>query len=281
MIYADRELAKKLERTEARANAACVVSRSLVQPDSRAEWIEVGGAYAMFDGLGSPLTQTFGLGIFKDATETTFETIERFFCERGSDVFHEISPMADPALITLLNGRGYKPCELSTVLYKALDGDTVIAENRPTSVTTHVIRKDEVDVWAATSAKAWASAMPELADFMLDFGTIGAKADGSFPFIAELDGHAIATGGLFIYDDIALLAGASTLVEHRHLGAQSRLLFDRLAFARSNGCTLAMMVAAPGSQSQGNSQKNGFAVAYTRTKWQLAIDKLASSISLD
>jgi hypothetical protein len=29
------------------------------------------------------------------------------------------------------------------------------------------------------------------------------------------------------------------------------------------------MGALPGSQSQRNAQKNGFNIAYTRTKWQL------------
>ena len=33
---------------------------------------------------------------------------------------------------------------------------------------------------------------------------------------------------------------------------------------------LAMMCALPGSQSQKNAQKNGFDIAYTRTKWHLA-----------
>jgi len=34
-------------------------------------WIEVGGTYAMFDGPSSPVTQTFGLGIFQSPTVGT------------------------------------------------------------------------------------------------------------------------------------------------------------------------------------------------------------------
>jgi hypothetical protein len=30
-----------------------------------------------------------------------------------------------------------------------------------------------------------------------------------------------------------------------------------------------MMGASPGGQSQRNAEKNGFRIAYTRTKWQL------------
>ena len=32
---------------------------------------------------------------------------------------------------------------------------------------------------------------------------------------------------------------------------------------------VAMMVAAPGSSSQRNAERQGFRIAYTRTKWQL------------
>ena len=67
----------------------------------------------------------------------------------------------------------------------------------------------------------------------------------------------------------ALLAGASTVPEGRRNGAQLALLDTRLHTAASQGCNLAMMVAAPGSASQRNAERNGFRVAYTRTKWQL------------
>jgi hypothetical protein len=84
-----------------------------------------------------------------------------------------------------------------------------------------------------------------------------------------LDDNAVSTGSLFIYDDVCILAGASTVPEGRNNGAQSALLGARLRFARDRGCTLAVMGALPGSQSQKNAQKNGFNIAYTRIKWQL------------
>ena len=60
MIYSDKELSQKLERTEASANADFVETRARLFPDSGATWIEVAGAYAMFDGVESPCTQSFG-----------------------------------------------------------------------------------------------------------------------------------------------------------------------------------------------------------------------------
>ncbi|HEX8658432.1 MAG TPA: hypothetical protein VF690_12890, partial [Hymenobacter sp.] len=64
MLYADLSLARKLERAEARGNAGFVEVRARVAPEVGAQWIEVAGAYAMFDGPDSCLTQTFGLGLF-------------------------------------------------------------------------------------------------------------------------------------------------------------------------------------------------------------------------
>ncbi len=72
MIYSDLKLSQKLERTEARANAHFVVAHAQLDPELGAEWIEVGGAYAMFDGPDSPLTQTFGLGVFEKRRPNTW-----------------------------------------------------------------------------------------------------------------------------------------------------------------------------------------------------------------
>src|SRR5688500_13213340 len=124
MIYSDRTLSQKLERTEARANADFVETRARLQPESGATWIEVGGAYAMFDGVESPLTQTFGLGIFEEATGEHLDSLERFFLERNAPVFHEVSPVADQSILELLSTRGYRPVELTSVMYRKLDRET-------------------------------------------------------------------------------------------------------------------------------------------------------------
>ena len=94
----------ELERTEARANADFVETRARLFSESGATWIEVGGTYAMFDGVDSPITQTFGLGTFEDATDGHLDKIESFFQERGAAVCHEVSPMADLTLLGLLGG---------------------------------------------------------------------------------------------------------------------------------------------------------------------------------
>ena len=113
--FADIDLARRLERTEARSNADFVEARARAFPDRGATWIEVAGAYAMFDGVGSPLTQTFGLGVFEPITGTHMDALEEFFRSRGADVFHEVCPIADNCVFTFFNKRGYQPVEFSNV----------------------------------------------------------------------------------------------------------------------------------------------------------------------
>ena len=52
------------------------------------------GSLCVFHGIGSAITQTFGLGLFEELTATSLEEIERFFLERGAQVDHEVSPFA-------------------------------------------------------------------------------------------------------------------------------------------------------------------------------------------
>lgn len=265
--FADLDLAQRLERTEARANVAFVEARKKAFPDWSAQWIEVAGTYAMFDGPSSPLTQTFGLGMFAPLAANDFTELEQFFQQRGAGVFHEVCPLADQSTFALLNDRGYKPIEFSSVLYRPIDRDLRLEASRNEQVQVRLIREDEVDVWAQTAFEGW-SEFTEVADFLRDLGQVTARSK-SLSFIAELQDTPIATGALSIADDVALLAGASTVPGARRQGAQFALLEGRLRYAAEQGCTIAMMVAQPGSASQRNAERHGFRIAYTRTKWQL------------
>lgn len=270
ILHSDRFLSQKLERTEARANRAVVESRSRNMPQVGAEWVEIAGTYALFDGPVSPLTQTFCLGIFDKISSSELSSIENFFKKHKASVNHEVSPLADFSLMSLLNERGYHPIELSNVMFMPIENQSRFSAKN-SLINTRIIRPGEEKMWAQVSAEGWATEGEGLSDFMLEFGAICAQSQGGFPFIAELGEEPIAAGMLFIFEDVALLGGASTAPKWRGRGAQSALLQARLNFALSRKCNIAMMCASPGSQSQRNAEKNGFGVAYTRTKWHLEI----------
>ena len=262
----DITLARRLERTEATANAAFVESRGTLEPHVGAAWIDVAGVYAMFDGLQSPLTQTFGLGLFDSVGESEFGHIEEFFLDRGAPVYHEVCPMIASEIVGQLNGRGYEPVEFSTVLVRptAISPDTA---NH--SITVRRIGAEEIPLWSQVAAAGWSSESAELATIVEGFGPVIGAARGAHCFIGYLNDRPIAAATLMLNTDVALLAGASTVVDARQQGAQHALLQARLHFAAAQGTDLAMMVALPGSASQRNAERQGFRPVYTRTKWYL------------
>jgi GNAT superfamily N-acetyltransferase len=194
------------------------------------------------------------------------ETLEDFFRSRGAEVFHEVCPFADPSTFEIFRARGYRLIEFSNVLYRPIDPDLRLAASRNEQIKVRVVEKNEADLWSQTNFEGW-SEFPEYADFLKELSQVTAHRKGPL-FLAELNGQPIATGALTIAGDVALLAGASTVPSARRQGAQNALLEDRLRYAAMHGCTVAMIATLPGSGSQRNSERNGFRIAYTRTKWQ-------------
>jgi hypothetical protein len=264
--FSDLALARRLERAEGESSAHIIEARARLFPGSGATWIEVAGANVLFDGPSSPLTQTFGLGLFRTVTPADLERTEEFFRQRGAPVFHEISPLAEPALLPLLNERGYQPLEFTSVMFRPIWRGMHLALPQNDRIHVRLARAGEEELWAETAARGWAG-IPELGDAVLDLARVSAHSRSALPFLAELDGRPIATGALNIRDGVGLLAGASTVPEERRQGAQLGLLDSRLRYAAEQGCDLAMMGAAPGSGSQRNAERHGFRIAYTRIKW--------------
>ena len=224
----DLALSRRLERTEAAANASFVDARARRAPNVGATWLDVAGTWAMFDGVDSPLTQTFGFGLFSVPASSQLDVIEHFFALRASSACHEVSPLADPMALALLSAAGFRPIEQSMVLHQPLP---VGAPQHPhADVQVRVIGADEVALWAETSAAGWGE-YPELGDFMRDIGGVMATSRNTYCFAGEIDGVVAATGALSLHEGVALLAGASTVPAFRGRGAQNALLQVRLDFA--------------------------------------------------
>jgi hypothetical protein len=210
-IFADLELARRLERPEAVAGARFVEARRRVSPGTGAQWIEAGGVYATFDGPASPVTQTFGLGLFSDATAAGLEFLEAFFQERGTPVRHEVSPLAGLPVADLLSRRGSRPIEFTNVLYRALSpGDSPVPPD--SRLRARLMVPGEEEFWAQTSARGWAG-QPEFTESLLGFSRVSVWVDGVFAYFVEIDGEPVATGVLHCHEGVALFGGASTVPE--------------------------------------------------------------------
>ena len=87
---------------------------------------------------------------------------------------------------------------------------------------------------------------------------------GFFRYVARVDGALAGGAGLRVSDGIAQFCGASTLPAFRRRGVQSALLRRRLTDARDAGCDVAIVTTQPGSKSNRNAQRQGFALLYPR-----------------
>jgi GNAT superfamily N-acetyltransferase len=235
----------------------------------------VGGAHVLHDGVGSPVTQVFGLGLAGEVADAELERIERFYESHGASIDIELCPLAGPQLAARLAARGYRPIEHSNVLVLPLA--TAVERASDAALDVRPIRNGEEALWADVAARGWSmgrasadgwSATPELEAFVREIGPITAGREDGVSFLALLRSEPIAAGARCLFGGVALLAGASTVPEARRLGAQRALLDARLCFAREQSCDVASMVVEPGSASQRNGERHGFRVVYTRTKWQ-------------
>ena len=266
MLFSDLELSKRLERAEGHACIQFVDARRRLFPNSEVEWIECAGAYAAFDGIDSPITQSFGLGLFENLNAASLDVIERFFIDRGAPAFHEVSPFVGVAALDLLCARNYRPVEISNVLYRPIEPPPVTNREK---IKVRSIGPEETRLWSEISAKGWAYEHPELLDFLRQAGEICSARTQSSRFLAEFDGEPGAAGVLCIHEGVALFGGSATVPEFRRQGLQAALLDERMRYASNHGCDLAMMVSEAGSNSQRNAERKGFRIAYTRTKWRL------------
>ena len=269
----DLALARQLERAEATAGANYVEARREVQPDVGAEWIEIAGVYAMFDGVASPITQTFGLGVFEPFLDREFDRVEAFFADHGAPTSHEVSSFAPRETLSLLSQRGYAPIEASTVLVRPTRMATAGTANDEVTVRmADAASADQMRLWCRIAGEGWSTESAEIPAVLEGMVDVFARNRCAHYFVGHLDGRAVAVGALNIVNGIALMAGACTIPTARRRGAQRALFQTRLAFAADLGLDLAMVVAQPGSESQRNAERQGFRPMYTRAKWRRPID---------
>jgi len=266
-MFADRELAKRLEAAEGYACAQFAKARRRLFPECNSAWMKCAGATVVFDGVDAPTTQTFGLGLYEELSLEALDEIEKFLVDRGAEVMHEVCPFAGAATLDLLCARGYRPFEISNVMYRAVKQ---FAEVPPTNVRVRVVEQNEAELWSDVSARGWTHDHPEFEEFVRGMGAICVAREQSPCFLAEIDGVPGAAGALIVHEGVALFGGAATVPELRRRGLQAALLQERMSYATDHGCDLAMMVAEAGSSSQRNAERKGFRVAYTRLKWRLA-----------
>lgn len=265
-LFCDLALAARIERAEAQFIAAATEAagrRGAVGLVRR-----FGGGFACIADEGSPMNKVVGLGFGGVPDAAELDEAERMCAEFGTPAQVELSTLADPDIAPLLCDRGYRLVGFENVLGRALPGTPLPLRS---AVEVRRARHDEIDAWVAVVVDGFAhpdgEGVPTHEDFPRDVIERAERdvADaGVRTYVALCDGVIAGGGGVRFADGVAQLAGAATAPAYRRRGVQSALLATRLSDAADAGCDVAVVTTAPGSMSQKNVQRSGFALLYSR-----------------
>jgi GNAT superfamily N-acetyltransferase len=261
-LIADLLLARRLESTDAWVSLLSAQIHAQLHPAAGSLAEPVGGGYAVFTGVGSPLTQAIGLGMKGAVTEQDMEQLEAFFEVRGSPTLIDLCPLADPSIIGQLSLRGYRLRDFSNMLVRPLrEGGARPAPDAALRVQQCTPSED--DLWARTVAQGFAESFIVSEENMLVLKSLFHRPD-SICLIAWLEGRPVGGGALAMHEGVAALYGASTLPSFRRRGVQKAIILTLLSRAVEGGCDVAYTLTKPGSVSQRNVERQHFFVAYTR-----------------
>jgi GNAT superfamily N-acetyltransferase len=239
-------------------------------PQSTPSVLPVSGGQAVYVGPSSPVNKVIGLGFDTALDVSALERVEEEWSRRSEPVRIEMSSLTDPALGAALTDRGYRLHGFENVLGLRLAHAG--AGPAVSGVTVDVASPAEWGTWldiavdAFTNLDGTGSVPPdaparEQLRAVLEEVT---RVPGLIRYLARVEGEAVGEAAMRIDGDLAQLAGAGTRPQARGRGVQKALLQRRLADARAAGCSLAVVTTAPGTRSQDNVMRRGFALLYTR-----------------
>ena len=267
-LFCDTALAARIERAEAQLITEWNDATRRRRGDPAGFAIPIAGGVASYAEPDSPINKVAGLGFAGLPNPADFDTVERAFAEHSAPVNVEVASLADPALLELLAGRGYRLVSVENVLGRPLGG--FVDRLAPLGIAVQPSGEEEFAAWVDVVVEAslhpdtqgvpWHEEFPREILENAERDTVGLVKR----YLATLDGVPAGGGSMRITDGIAQLTGAATAPAFRRRGIQSALLTARLADATTAGCDVAVITVQPGSKSQQNAQRRGFDLLYTR-----------------
>jgi hypothetical protein len=259
-MHVGADLARRLEAAESLNAVECAEAHQQLNPGLGAALLEVGGGFAIFVGVESPLTHAVGMGMRGEVRADEMDRLEDFYRTHGVAAGVELCPLASASLVELVASRGYRVTEFNNVLVRRLAG----AEFAAAETSVRLAYPDEEYQWARTVGRGFLE-KDDLTAAEVDVGSAIWHIPQSRCYLAFGGGRAVAAGAMAVRSGLATLFADSTLLGFRGAGLQGALIRERLRVAVEEGCDMATASTLPGSVSQRNYERNGFQVAYTKT----------------
>src|SRR5262245_59527096 len=115
-LFCGSDLADRIETAEAQLMAEVTAAARRRRADGIGFVIPVAGGVATFAEEGSPYNKIAGLGFGGLPNAAALDEIERAFADRTAAVQAEVASLADPTLVDLFTGRGYRLAAFENVL---------------------------------------------------------------------------------------------------------------------------------------------------------------------
>lgn len=270
-MFASASLARRIERADAGLIKAVTQAASRRVPAGDIVLREMHGGVAAYVEPGSPYNKAAGFGFDGVPPAAAMDALEREFAARNAPLQFEVSSLADPALVRMLTERGYRLVAFENVLGMAID-PAAPRLDLPSGVRIAPASEPEAALWTGTMADAFLT--PDVYDGPASQESIprdvltrifGDSVAARFDRFLAWRGADVAGGATFrVEDRVAQFCGAATMPAHRRQGVQTALLRHRINEAARAGCDVGVVTTTPGSTSQANVQKAGFALLYVR-----------------
>jgi GNAT superfamily N-acetyltransferase len=220
----------------------------------------IGGGWAIFHQVDSPMTQTIGLGLNGPVAPADLDRLETFFHSRGSAAIIDLCTLAAADLLALLEERRYTIREIGNVLVRRLDPAEEFPDNAP-GITVEAVPASEFPAWIRLVVQGFAGQdeVPEEQLAMMAAGN--PLPEAFFGWLYSTPG---AGAAMDVQAGLATFFGDATLVRARGRGLQHALIHHRLLRAAQLGCDLATATVVPGSISHRNYERAGFQLVYGR-----------------
>jgi hypothetical protein len=211
--------------------------------------------------------RVLGLGVMEPATEVMVDDIVTLYDRAGIQNFAvQVSPAVQPATLPAwLEARGLPHRDNWAKVYRGIEPPPPV----PTDLRIELISPDQAGAFAAVACTAFG--MPDTLQPWLaaDVGRPGWRHylawDGEVP---------VATGALFVKDQVGWLGVGSTLPSHRRRGAQGAIMAQRIRDGAELGCRWLITETGedlPGrpNPSYHNMMRTGFELAYQRSNYMV------------
>jgi hypothetical protein len=262
MIFPDRALAIRLEKSLSHDMLEYVQSFNQLFPDYDATYKEIGDGIAICTGAQF-INSAIGIGLDPRVSNADVEALEAYFRTNQVASEIEICPFTDPDFLNVLNDRHYRLTDFTTAYIHPLD-----KIQPPPNMTPDIV----VDPINSTQNEIWVQTVMDISPHDETIDTRLAQAvthrEHTTCFIARHNGNAVGASALSIRDGIATFYFTATRQAYRSLGVQTAMIQARLAYTQVQGCELAFATTIPGNHSMRNVMRAGFRVAYVRCVMQ-------------